>query len=123
MLTASMARSVYFTMHLRGGDPGIPRRADVSRDLVEGGVPRPAAAAPHVDVWVPPGHVAHQLAELHRVTRLEVPERAQRNLVPQGGNGSQASHPREPGARLHGRHELRGVRAVDAVERGPVIPG
>src|SRR4029077_15480142 len=111
-------RECRWAARLNGDGAG---RAYVARYLVEMGVPRAAAAAPHVDVWVLSSQGAHEFTELCRVTGLEVPERAERDLVHQRGIGAQNAHPLEPAARLDRRHELQRVRAVDAVEGRPVI--
>ena len=87
-------------------------------DLVEVGVPSTAATTPDIDVRVLVREPTHQLTELVWVTRFQMPERAQRNLVHQGGIGPQTPYPLEPRTRLDRRQELQRVAAVDAVERG-----
>ena len=83
-------------------------------------VPGTTASAPDVEVGVLLGDGAHALAEVDWVAGLEMPERAQRDLVHHRGVRTQAADPFEPVARLDRRKELERVRTVDPVERRTV---
>ena len=82
------------------------RLANIAGDLFEVGLPCAAAPTPDIEVRVPPGEFSHERTKRHRVTGLEMTERAQRNLVHHRGVGSQAAHPLEPFTRLKRGHEF-----------------